>query len=379
MRFKALGTYALIIVATIVGLEIVARVWDWTPVDRDAAGGDKLGPWRYDHSAEGSGDLVANQDGHWIIWFHRPYHVQTNSVGVRNTEEPVDGAFRVLAIGDSQTFGPYLANEDTWPGWTENYLRQQLGRADTVQVFNAGISSYTIADEFAYLRDKGIAFKPRLVVLAVYENDLRDLRRERNGIVTRPAAQAPSRIDRAMKTVSRGLAFVKVFNDVRTRIKFERAGVDIRRGEGERGVARSEPAGESQQAQEPQPEARSGDTSDEALAIRYGELFRETVHLLRTNNIGLAVIFIPEVAAIDQSDPSIMQPVIRKLVEATVTPFFDLTPVMRSERDPAARLYLMQRDMRAGLVGNGHLSREGNAVIGRAVADWLIGQGLVPR
>ena len=53
-------------------------------------------------------------------------------------------------------------------------------------MFNAGIVGYTIFDELAYLKDKAIAFKPQLVVLAVFENDLRDLLKVKGDARKRP-------------------------------------------------------------------------------------------------------------------------------------------------------------------------------------------------
>src|SRR5713101_7589063 len=44
--------------------------------------------------------------------------VQTNSLGLRDSEvgpEPRPGTLRVLALGDSQTFGNGLNLSDTWP------------------------------------------------------------------------------------------------------------------------------------------------------------------------------------------------------------------------------------------------------------------------
>ena len=91
---KSILTYAAITAVTIAGGEIALRAWSWTPVD--SATGDGLGPARYAHAPAGAGDLVPRQDGHWVVWFHRPYHVQTNSVGLRSTEEPA--AFSRSAI-----------------------------------------------------------------------------------------------------------------------------------------------------------------------------------------------------------------------------------------------------------------------------------------
>jgi lysophospholipase L1-like esterase len=362
---KTIAIYSAIIIATLASAELLARIWDWSPREGDLPAGDGLGRWRYDFAYGGAGDLVANQDGHWVIWFHRPYHVQTNSLGLRNTEEPSNNAFRILAVGDSQTFGPYLANEDTWPAWTENYLRQHYGDAGKVQVFNAGIAGYTILDELAYLKQKGAAFSPKLVVLAVFENDLDDLRKEKNQYIRRPTDPPRSRISMLVRELGRKSALISVFDQLRNRIKLAAAHVDIRRGE----VNPTAPAHPS-----PPP------ASSNVLARRYGELFRETVALLKSRGIALAVIFIPGPDAVGSGATSVMEPVIRTLALETGTPYLDLTTIMSAERDPEARLYLLQKDARTGnFAGNGHLSREGNAAIGRAVADWLASSQLIPR
>ena len=197
---KTAAVYAAIIVATLLGGEMLARMWDWRASGFEGSAGDSYGSGRYYHSYTGAGDLAPNQDGHWVIWFHRPYHVQTNSVGLRNTEEPSSTAFRIYAVGDSQTFGPYLENEDTWPAWTENALRRHYGDGKRVQVFNAGIAGYTISDQLALLKDKGVAFKPGLVVLGVFENDLLDLRKSPG---QRPAADPQSRMTLVLKALAR--------------------------------------------------------------------------------------------------------------------------------------------------------------------------------
>jgi lysophospholipase L1-like esterase len=359
MSSRTVGLYGLIVLVTLVAAELLARAYDWSPRFKSGAAGDGLGEWRYFHAPGGFGDLVPGQDGHWVIWFHRPYHVQTNSVGLRNAEEPAAPAMRILAVGDSQTFGPYLANEDTWPAWTENYLRQRLGGADKAQVFNAGIAGYTIVDELAYLREKGTAFRPALVVLAVFENDIDDLRKEKDGRVQRPAGGSASRVETALKALGRSSALVTLAEEIKSEVQRAAAGVDIRRGEG------------AVQAPDMRPER-------DRFVRRYGDLFRETVALLKERNIPLAVIFIPAADALEGR--SATEPVVKALTAETGTPYLDLTLAFRLQPDAATRLYLLQNDVGSGgLVGNGHLSREGNAVIGRAVADWLLQQALLPR
>ncbi|MGZ5545296.1 MAG: SGNH/GDSL hydrolase family protein [Limisphaerales bacterium] len=362
-KWKTAATYVGIVVATLLVVECAARIWDWSPWNIDTGLGDNLGRWRYGQSHEGYGDLIPNQDGQWVMWFHRPYHVVTNSVGLRNSEEPSETAFRILAIGDSQTFGPYLANEDTWPAWTENYLRQQFKDTAGVQVFNAGIAGYTVSDELAYLKEKGVKFSPRLVVLAVFENDFADLRKP----PTRESArEPPSRLSSVIRDISRKSALVSAYGNLRDRLKLASSGVDVRRGEANPLGPASSPGATS-----------PGTTPDETADVsKYGGLFRDMVALLKTHNIGLAVIFIPGAGA---SEPTATETAVRSLSEETKTPYLDLTPILNAERDGPARLYLVQKDVKTGsYTGNGHLSREGNAVIGAAVSEWLIRKNLVP-
>lgn len=359
---KAVASYALIIFITLAAAEILARIWDWSPRLSDNAVDDGLGRWRYGHAYEGYGDLVAKQDGYWITWWHRPYHVETNSVGFRNSEEPSDKAFRILALGDSQTFGPYLTNEDTWPAWTENYLRQRYRDAGKLQMFNAGIAGYTILDELAYLKQKGLAFTPKLILLAAFENDIFDLRSENNNQVRRPTRKPPNPIEGAFKEVTRKSALTRVFDDIRNRFKLAAVGADPRRGEGAVGTGASQlPADIAH------------------LTERYRQLFRETVELIRQRGTAFAVVFIPDADTVGSGKTSELEPVLRSLTQETGTPYLDMTETFRSEPEAFVRLYLLQRDAAGKSTGNGHLSREGNAVIGKRVAGWLTEMRLVPR
>jgi len=360
LSFKKIAVYIAIVVATVAGAEALARIWDWQPVSWKGSAGDGLGPLRYYHSPTGLGDLVPNQDGLWIIWFHRPYNVQTDSVGFRNTEQPSDSAFQILAVGDSQTFGPYLANEDTWPAWAQDYLRQRYGSARDVRVFNAGIAGYTILDELAYLREKGIRLKPKLVVLGVFENDIDDLRKEKNGVVQRPKNDTQSRALIWLKALTRGSALFSVAQQIKAQMQLKSAGVDIHRGE----------------ANATRPAGRASDNSP--YIKRYSALFRETARLLKSHNIPLAVIFIPAAEHVAENAGSEMEPVIRALTKETGTPYLDLTDAMRAEPDAGERLYLLQRQ-NGVLNGNGHMSREGHAVVARALVDWLTASKLVPQ
>jgi lysophospholipase L1-like esterase len=360
MKLRTGVLYLGIIVGTLIVGEMLARVYAWTP-SRDEYTTDRLGQWRYYHSPSGYGDLVPNQDGHWVIWFHRPYHVQTNSAGLRNVAELSDSAFRILAVGDSQTFGAYVANEDTWPAWTENDLNLHFKDAGRVQVLNGGISGYTISDELGYLKDKGVALRPKLVLLAVIENDITDLRKDLSGAPMRPKDGALSTLQTSLRAIGRSSALVSLAEKVKTGIQFTAARVDIRRGEGDAHAPGEVPS------------------DQDALVRRYGELFREMVSLLKGEGINLAVLYIPRAEALDEGRAPMVEPVVRGLAAETGLPYLDVTPILQRQPDPAERLYLLQKDAQTGrLTGNGHLSREGHAAVAGAVSQWLITSGLVP-
>lgn len=73
--------------------------------------------------------------------------------------------FRILALGDSFTFGYGVADGETWPAMLERRLGQKF------RVINAGTTSYSVFHELDLLKEKGVGMKPRLVIHGLYWND----------------------------------------------------------------------------------------------------------------------------------------------------------------------------------------------------------------
>jgi hypothetical protein len=105
--------------------------------------------------------------------FTHARRVRTNALGLRDHEvapEPAPGTLRVLALGDSQTFGNGLDLADTWPKQLERLLQQH--RAFRWEVINAGIpGTDTWQDEILLVRLVE-ATNPHVVVQALYVNDV---------------------------------------------------------------------------------------------------------------------------------------------------------------------------------------------------------------
>jgi lysophospholipase L1-like esterase len=95
--------------------------------------------------------------------------------GADTTQAKKDGVYRILAMGDSVTYGLELADtKDTIPAQLETLLNEQKGPGAgerEFEVLNFGVPGYSILQEAEQLRVKGLDFAPDLVVLTVCLND----------------------------------------------------------------------------------------------------------------------------------------------------------------------------------------------------------------
>lgn len=162
---KLILTQVICFVLLILTIETLLRAYLIPP--------NEVGGWGYNLS--GYGDLLPNQNFIASDIPKLPYQLITNSVGLRTDHEisieKPSQTQRILAVGDSLTFGPYVNNYQTYPDQLENYLKQKNYQ---VEVLNAGISGYTLQDELSYLNEKGLKLKPDIIILGIYENDVAD-------------------------------------------------------------------------------------------------------------------------------------------------------------------------------------------------------------
>lgn len=116
------------------------------------------------------GDLAAGQNNIWNIKPDAPYRVVTNKYGFRMGYdfELSSEKQKILILGDSWTFGPYLANHDTYPGILDRLMDETI-------VINAGIAGYTIYQESALFMERAKYVAPDITILQVLDNDLTGL------------------------------------------------------------------------------------------------------------------------------------------------------------------------------------------------------------
>jgi lysophospholipase L1-like esterase len=96
-----------------------------------------------------------------IFHFRSPYDRISRRPGVR----------RILTLGDSFTWGLYIADSDsTWPARLERRLKQP------VEVINMAQRGWTTANEAEFLTRLGWQFDPDLVIVQFYINDANESR-----------------------------------------------------------------------------------------------------------------------------------------------------------------------------------------------------------
>jgi len=97
--------------------------------------------------------------------------VRTNADGLRDRDysfERKPGTTRILMLGDSLTFGWGVPAEATY----SKRLERSLNAAGlAVEVINTGVGNYNTAMEVAYFLERGIRYKPDIVVLNYFIND----------------------------------------------------------------------------------------------------------------------------------------------------------------------------------------------------------------
>jgi len=140
----------------LVGIELYAHWFVWEP-----AKGENLDAYVEDLTL--GKRLVPGFQGE-----HTGVQVSINSHGMRDREydaqEP-PGSLRILALGDSWTFGVGEQVEDTWP----KRLEALLDSPDhPVAVMNTGVSGYETFHEANYYTELAPEFHHDLVLLGIY-------------------------------------------------------------------------------------------------------------------------------------------------------------------------------------------------------------------
>jgi lysophospholipase L1-like esterase len=103
-----------------------------------------------------------------------PYFPGHNTLGYRGDEIQVpkpSGVYRIVALGDSATYGSFVTYDKTYPYDLQQALRNDYGYKN-VEVINAGVPSYTTWNMLLDLAFRISELQPDLVIVDAGWNDL---------------------------------------------------------------------------------------------------------------------------------------------------------------------------------------------------------------
>jgi len=109
-----------------------------------------------------------------------------NSRGWRGPEvEPTfaEDEFRIVALGDSCTFGKGVVEEHTWPRQLESLLRAEMEPERHPLVFNLGVNGYSMWQYERVLEQAAPALRPDLVIIGYNVNDYDSAARKADTLV----------------------------------------------------------------------------------------------------------------------------------------------------------------------------------------------------
>jgi len=101
----------------------------------------------------------------------RTVEISSDDLGLRRVSRSAAAATRttrILFSGDSVVFGEGVSDSETFDQLLEGRL---LGDGARLQVFNAGVPGYGLANEIEFLEDLGPTLTPSVNVLVLYLND----------------------------------------------------------------------------------------------------------------------------------------------------------------------------------------------------------------
>jgi hypothetical protein len=197
--------------------------------------------------------------------------IRINSLGFRGPDLPREKgeAFRIFALGESQTFGPTLRDgEKPWPELLQGLFDGHASCGRPIEVVNAGVEAYTLEDNLERMRRDILPLKPDLILSAHGMNGLLALGLRRELETNEPGIRprASPLIGRAVLTIERAVYGWRARNAARAR-----------------------------------PAAAEAISDEAAMKSRYAEAYRRLIALAREN--GAEAVLSTSSMAVNEMSP----------------------------------------------------------------------------
>lgn len=100
-----------------------------------------------------------------ISFFQSRIHINNRGYRGRDVPSSKGNTYRIIALGESNTFGFTLDPEHKpWPEWLEELIRERIHPNRPVEVINTGLPHHSLEDNLYRLRTDILALKPDLLI-----------------------------------------------------------------------------------------------------------------------------------------------------------------------------------------------------------------------
>lgn len=306
--------------------------------------------------------------------------IDINSHGYRGKEFEIEksGQFRILAIGDSFTYGYGVSTAQSYPEQLVDRLRQQFG-VEKIEAINAGFAACYYPDTYyLYLKEEGLKLDQDLILIGFFiGNDIDHEAIGENVWVQTDAKGLPLKIESVNSVVENGYV---VANHKRWRYRFP-----ILRNSH---LVQASVAALAKFAAIVNSQVffnhwmyRKGylERTDEAVQ-KVQKLFTGMMNLAKERNIPLVVIMIPtreqcypgeypfnDYPYMKDYDLEKPQRIFARFFEKEGINYLDLLPFFRQE--PLDQPLYYKKDL--------HLNRYGYEVMAQKIADYLMGHNFI--
>lgn len=297
---------------------------------------------------------------------HTDVELSTNSLGFRGREISNDkkDEFRILVLGDSITLGDYIDEAETYPAMLEKSLKSSV---PNIFVINAGIGSSDIKNEYFTLLESGLKAKPDLVLVGMYLND---------------GEMSASFIRQPLSSVCGKSCLISYLHQKYTMTKFKWKHRAELKGRGDEWLSQFRLNNAADESAD-WTEDRAGlnylivknyrdwgaawNPKTWSVISQYASMIK---NLCEKNNIPLAIVLLPVRYQVESNiDASEPQRYFDKTMNELNITHFDLLPVLKK--------YISANSGTDLYFDKCHMKPNGNEIVGRAIAQFLIKNGLV--
>jgi lysophospholipase L1-like esterase len=281
------------------------------------------------------------------------YHIRINRHGHRGpefTEKKPPDVFRILALGDSFTFGWGVEDHQTFSRVLEKRLQEAGHR---VEVWNAAVPAWHSIQSLHYLRKEGVPFQPDLVVMSffvddVYYRKIDEFLKSRKAIQLRDEEAA---LRKQKKSLARKFRLYNVWFNYR---KNQRA---------VREHLKRNPYQDFESERKALP--RNFDQNPK-LIEGIERVLSEWVETRRNIKIPMIFSYIPAGGALNAPEYQGEFRELKRVSREKKFPFLDVVSLFEKHPQPR-KLYLHPKD--------GHMSEAGHAVMGEALSKKILEAG----